>query len=85
MFMPKITKIKEDEYEITSQPCPDCTTSATLTINGSQLWKLNQGELWQNVLPDVSKDVRERFISTYCGSCFDAMFGFDDSEEDEND
>lgn len=35
----------------------------------------------QDIIPDVSPDYREMFISGICPTCWDNMFGSDEAEE----
>jgi hypothetical protein len=76
MRIQHLTKLDEDKYEITSPNCPDCGLAGmTATINGSQLYGLNQGILLtQQVLPDLSAGERERFISGMCDPCYNGIF-----------
>lgn len=76
MRIQNLTKLNEDEYEITSPDCPDCGLAGmTTTISGSQLYGLNQGILLaQEILPDLSAGERERFISGTCNPCYKSLF-----------
>lgn len=71
----EVKKVKEGEYKIVSLPCPSCDKTLTLTITGEQLFQINQGAHIQNALPEVKPADRERFISGYCGKCWNKMFG----------
>ena len=80
MSVTKVEKLDEDKYQITSLPCRTCEQTISLEINGQALFQLNQGAGAMTVLPDVSVDVRERFMSGYCPPCWTALFA---DEEDE--
>jgi hypothetical protein len=88
MMFNNITKIQEGEhamnYMVSSPECPDCKTVLTIMITPPQLWQYNQGELIQDVIPEVSYDDRERFLSGYCVTCWDAMFPPSDDDEDDD-
>jgi hypothetical protein len=81
MMFTSVSKVEEGLYEVTSKPCPDCTTTVSLQISGHSLYLANQGALVQFVLPNQTADVRERFVSGYCSTCWNTMFDFDDEEE----
>ena len=81
MTIAKITKIAEDKYEILSPPCPLCKNTTVENISGQQLFQYHQGAGATQVLPDVSVDVRERFMSGFCGSCWTAAFGSGEDDE----
>lgn len=76
----KVTKIKEDKYSIESLPCRTCKQTTSVEIGGYALFQLNQGAGAMTVLPDVSVDVRERFMSGFCPPCWTAMFAADEDE-----
>jgi hypothetical protein len=65
-----ITKNEELNYLVTSLPCPACKSTTTIVISPDSLYKYNQGGLAQDILVSYSPDVRERFISGYCGKCW---------------
>ena len=65
-------------YSVTSHPCPHCGIEATVKITPNQLWLYNQGSGIQQVLGDYDHNIREQFISGYCGRCWDTIFGDDD-------
>jgi hypothetical protein len=75
-----VSKVEEGLYQVTSKPCPDCTTSVSLQISGQSLYLANQGALVQAVMPDQPADVRERFVTGYCAECWSKIFG-DEEEE----
>lgn len=84
MFIPSVTKIEEGRYQISSKPCPDCNAVISFEIDGASLYLANQGATIQQVLPDKSNDVRERFLTGYCPECWTKIFGSDDDESEED-
>ena len=81
MVITKTVKVIEGTYAVTSLPCPVCAQTATVEIPSHSLWQYNQGALIHNVMPSESDDVRERFISGYCATCWTATFGDGDDDE----
>lgn len=81
MSITKLEKIEEGKYSLTSLPCPTCKQTLSLEVSSYAVFQLNQGAGATTVLPDVSVDVRERFMSGFCPPCWTEMFG--DEEEDE--
>ena len=80
MNITHVGKIAEGKYTISSLECPVCKDTETIEITGSELYRINQGE--RNVLaPRISADVRERFISGYCPTCWDELYGTDEGHE----
>lgn len=65
-------------YSVTSHPCPECKETFTTSVTPEQLWAYNQGAYAQNVLPHLSADERERFISGYCATCWGNTFDWDE-------
>jgi hypothetical protein len=81
MFITHVGKIEEDKYTVSSLLCPKCNESITLEVSGNELFRIRQGEL--NVLaPRISNEERERFISGYCPTCWNDLFGGDEWEDD---
>jgi hypothetical protein len=73
-----ITHYSSSANEVTVE-CNRCKKEQT--IGGITLAKLKHyqdGELIQNVLPELSPDQRELLISGICGKCFDEMFADED-------
>lgn len=70
-------KVMEGKYVVTSHACPMCKETKTVSITSDKLYAYNQGALAQTVLSDYDVDVRERFITGYCGTCWDTMFNAD--------
>ncbi len=83
MMFARLVKKEEGLYNLTSVECPSCNSHLTIEISGESAFLLNQNALIQNVLPDQTLDVRERFISGICGTCWDTMFGEPDYEEED--
>ena len=72
-------KVMNERYAVTSHPCPTCNETKTVTVSSAQLFAYHQGGLAQQILEDYDADVRERFISGVCDTCWSAMFAdFDD-------
>jgi hypothetical protein len=71
-----ITKNEELNYLVSSLPCPDCKSVATIEIAPEQLFAYNQGAYCQDVLKDYDAGIRERFISGMCDDCFCTMTNF---------
>jgi hypothetical protein len=80
MEITSIVKITEGSYSATSLPCPKCGDILHLDITGQQLFAYNQGSTADKVFPEGNEDLWERFISGYCNTCWDELFG---DEEDE--
>lgn len=76
MEIREIEKLDEGRYLVTSQVCPTCECADKIEITGSELFQYHQGALAQEVLSRFTPEVREKFISGYCGDHFhEAMFG----------
>jgi hypothetical protein len=73
-----IGKLAEDEYTISSLPCPTCSSILTINLDGLHLFLLNQGSLIQEVLPNESRATRETFLTGYCSPCWSNIFGEDE-------
>lgn len=80
MVITKTTKVTEGLYAVTSLPCPVCAQTATVEIFSQNLWQYNQGAHVQTVMPSEPDDVRERFVSGYCPTCWTDLFGSDEDE-----
>jgi len=80
MLYEALTKKTDTTYELTSVPCPDCSSQVTIEIDGTSVYLDNQGELIQNTLPEQAPEVRERFVSGICGDCWKSLFGVVDDE-----
>ena len=82
MSITKLEKIEEGKYQLTSLPCPTCKQTLTLDVSSYAVFQLNQGAGAMTVLPDVSVDVRERFMSGFCSPCWTATFGSDEDDDE---
>ena len=60
--------------------CSECNHKETLMITADQKAALRKCNI-QDVLPNVSPNVRELMISGVCGKCFDELF-FDNEADD---
>jgi hypothetical protein len=80
MVITKTTKIREGLYEATSIPCPSCKQVLTTEIPSQQLFWYNQNAPIAKVLPDLSLEDRERFISGYCQPCWSNLFPMEDED-----
>ena len=82
MQLVNIKKITEGLYSVESLPCPQCTVTLTMTvISGEQLYAYHNGAQIHEVLPELSPETRERFISGVCPPCWDKMFSPDIDED----
>jgi hypothetical protein len=70
----KFEKIKEGEYLATSKPCPSCNQTTQVEVSSKNLFDYNQGALIQNAFPHLTPEVRERFQSGYCPTCWKSLF-----------
>jgi hypothetical protein len=86
MQLTVLNKVTEGEdayqaYFVSSLPCPDCKQTLVVALRSDHLYKYNQGAHITEVFPGMSDDDRERFITGYCGPCWDVLFP--EEEEDE--
>lgn len=70
-------------YVVSSHACPMCGDVATTVVTPQQLFAYNQGAYAQDVLPNLDNGQREQFISGTCPDCWNAMFSFDDGEDED--
>lgn len=63
-------KVMNERYAVTSNPCPFCDKTKTVTVSSDQLYAYNQGSMVQHVLEDYSAGIRERFLSGICEECW---------------
>jgi hypothetical protein len=54
--------------------CKYCNIDHDLDITEWQVARHNNGELAQNVYPNLNREERELLISGTCGNCWDKMF-----------
>lgn len=83
MELRNITKVIEGTYAVDSLPCPECNEVLTIEIDGSNVFQYHQGARIDSVLPDLSDDERERFITGYCSDCWNNLFPDEEGEENE--
>jgi hypothetical protein len=74
MQLRDIIKVEEGRYSVSSLPCPMCDSVLNTEISGEQVFAWHKGLSSSDVLPDLSLEDRERFISGYCGSCWKKIF-----------
>lgn len=75
-------RVMNDRYVVTSHPCPTCNETKTVAISSQELFAYNQGAYAQDVLSGYDVDVRERFISGMCGTCWTEMFSGSDWDDE---
>jgi hypothetical protein len=63
-----------EHYVVTSPACPMCGDQVSIKITPDKLYAYNQGAYVQQVLSEHPADVRERFISGVCGTCWVKLF-----------
>lgn len=58
--------------------CEECGEIHYIKVTDQQYKELNNsnGKLVQEIIPQVSPDIREILISGRCGKCFDRYFGY---------
>lgn len=83
MQITHVGKLDNGDYTISSLPCPSCSAVFTTEITSEQLFLINSNALIQQIGLELTAEQREQFISGYCGTCWTAMFDFDDEEEEE--
>lgn len=83
MELRNITKVVEGTYKVDSLPCPNCQDTLTIELDGANVFLYHRGASSEEVLEHLSLDDRERFISGYCGPCWDEVWGEDEEEEEE--
>jgi hypothetical protein len=54
--------------------CQWCPTQIEVPVDLKKIDAWRKGQLIQNAMPDLSKDLREMFISGTCPKCWDEMF-----------
>jgi hypothetical protein len=65
---------------MTPRACPGCHTHGEFTVTKEGVRKFNSGDLIQNCFPELSSADRERFVTGYCGTCWDNLFANDGEE-----
>lgn len=60
--------------------CPNCERTFSASFDDERIKRFENGELLQEVFPELSADDRELFFLThFCKECWDELFeGFDD-------
>lgn len=69
-------------YVVSSLPCPNCKEVISIEIASEKLFLYNNGGKVQDVLSNFDVAIRERFMTGTCGICWDAMFGYDEDEDE---
>ena len=81
MQLINVTKVTEGKYYVQSLPCPKCDDRMELVIEGRQMHAYHNERMIDEVLPDVSAEDRERFITGICPPCWDKMFQYEEEGE----
>lgn len=77
-----VTTTEEYDYACIGVDCTCCGEGYLFgtSLTGFVSWR--EGELIQKAMPELPAQYREMLISGTCPSCWDAMFGsFDDDDE----
>ena len=80
MQLTNIIKVGEGEYTADSLPCPKCGDKIKVEIEGRQLHNYHNNSMIDEVLPDLTPEDRERFITGICPPCWDKMFEYEEME-----
>lgn len=80
MQLTNIIKVEEGLYSVESLPCPKCGDTYKLEIAGRQLHAYHSQGMVDEVLPDLTPEDRERFITGICPPCWDKMFEYEEIE-----
>jgi len=81
MQLNNINKIEEGLYSAESMPCPKCESIIKIELAGRQLHAYRNDNLIDEVLPDLSLEDRERFITGICPPCWDKMFQYEEEDQ----
>lgn len=73
--------MRNKKVEIICQ-CPFCGTVSRVAVYAYQYALYLQGDLAQNVFPQLSATDREKIISGLCDKCQNDVFGEDEDYED---
>lgn len=72
------------EQVIVTISCMHCGKEFSVPMSEDQYNRLTNrfktGELIQNILPDVSPEIRELFISRTCAKCWNDIMSFDEDD-----
>ena len=80
-----VSMTPENDYACLEVACTCCDEAYLfgVALSGVEAWR--GGAFVQDAFPELPKQYREMLISGTCPSCWDAMFGsFDDDDEDYN-
>lgn len=61
-------------HKIQTMACPMCDEQPTVELTDEEYEALKSGTLIQKAMPTRSADFREKFLSGYCGKCWDIVF-----------
>lgn len=78
MRIAELKKVEEGEYIATSLACPKCGESVEVKLPSQNLFLYNQGGFVQDVFPNETADLRERFQSGYCPKDWAELFADDE-------
>ena len=67
-----VSKKSEGLYVVSSRPCPMCGDIEEIELDGEKVFKMHQGARVSEVLSQFDEDIRERFLSGVCPSCWPA-------------
>jgi len=89
MEITKIEKVTEGEdaykaYKISSLPCPDCGKVLVLQVASQKVFFYHQDAPISQVLEGFNSMEREAFVTGYCKEHWEAIFGPDDDEGDDD-
>ena len=68
------------KVRLQSLPCPNCGGVKEYIVNEVDYRLYRRNYHIQEAFPSLPAEDRERFISGYCGSCWDLLFGDDEGE-----
>ena len=60
--------------------CPQCGKEKIIEVDSEKWKRYIEGELIQNVFPDMSADVREELITGICSKCWKNIFLNDEDD-----
>ena len=77
-------KLMDKEGQTYAQiPCTWCKTVVDIPVTMIQIERWRNGAMIQQAMPQLSKDLREMFISGTCAKCWDQMFPPEDDDGEE--
>jgi hypothetical protein len=65
---------------IRSRSCPHCHESIKVEVPDEGIKAFQEGAFIQDAFPELDAATRERFITGYCGPCWDRLFPDDGPE-----